>query len=173
MSLAGLRASASCLRSRFPLADVSGGGAWAPGGGDRLPLGAKQKTLLKFKRKTGFHLAPKMYFPADNGLLSAPPRAGRGRAGETVRAAPPLQPSRHPSTPDRGRRVRAQAGGRPALQITRREQTRPEPHRRGQTCLAGRAGLGSPRRPPLPPCAWASQMRPPHSKGLLRSAARR
>lgn len=59
--------------------------------GDKsLPPSARARDfLLKFKRKTGFLSAPKNVFLADNGLLSAPPRAGAGAAGAgTVRRGP-------------------------------------------------------------------------------------
>lgn len=108
-----------------------------------------------------------MYFPADNGLLSAPPRAG---GAGTLAPRPRLTDGR-PLHPGPGPPSEGAEAGRPAsLPIAPgRAQTRPERTDENESALrAEERGLGSPMRPPSHPVPWASQMRPPHPKGLLR-----
>ena len=111
-----------------------------------------------------------MYFPVDNGLLSAPPRAG-GAGGAGTRAPRPRLTDERPLQPGPGPPSEAAEAGRQASPPVTpgREQTRPERTGENESALrAEERGLGSPRRPPSNPVPWASQMRPPHPKGLLR-----
>lgn len=88
-----------------------------------------------------------MYFSADNGLLSAPPRAGRA-GGAGTRAPWPRLTDSHPPPPGPGRPSEgAGAGNRaspPIAPLKRAVGTRA--HRRERKCPAGRAAGPGERR---------------------------
>lgn len=106
MSSRGLEQRALPSRVDFPPADVSGGGG-ARGlgeGGTNLSLGGARAEdfLLKFKRKTGFHSAPKNVFPGGQWAAFCASQGQRGRrSGDLCAWAPPDRLA-HPLPPSSG-----------------------------------------------------------------------
>lgn len=124
----------------------------APGRGDESlpPRGEAEDFLLKFKRKTGFHSAPKNVFASGQWAPFCASWGGRGGRGGNPCAWPRLTDSRPPLPgPDGGAK---EPGTRePGLPSERPGRALSGPERTGQNESALRTEPRDLRSPGLPP----------------------